>query len=360
MRKVLLLLFLFVMGIYQVSAYDITSSFYYNDEKVSGMWITREKDSVLMSGLPFFLKRKGDDKIVYCLEPFVMLNQEEGYEGYYSANSYFNLSEEKLDRIRLLSFFGYMYPGHEEDKWYGITQYLIWQTVDEEANIYFVDNRYGDKIEAYVEEIEEIEFLISEYKKLIQLNGKNLKFDSMSLFSEFENSNYFLKNLNVENNMITIRFNREMSEQEIFYYHKGGQNLYLPGNLFDNEINIEINFIKNVMVKKWYGSGKYKEEAGAIFEICKINGDCQNIETDIKGEAKISLDYGIYKIKQLKGKKGYSFIEESIFEVNDNSSTVIELYNKAISIDVPDTYKGNFITDLIMKIRWYIYDFKIH
>ena len=136
MRKIILLLIL-LFGILEVNAYDISSEFYYDEEKVTGMWITREKDSVIMSGLPFFLKRKGDDAIVYCLEPFSLIKQEEGYKGYYNKNSYFNITDEQLEKIRLIAYFGYMYPGHESDTWYGVTQYLIWKVAEPNADIYF-------------------------------------------------------------------------------------------------------------------------------------------------------------------------------------------------------------------------------
>ena len=148
MRKIILLLIL-LFGILEVNAYDISSEFYYDEEKVTGMWITREKDSVIMSGLPFFLKRKGDDAIVYCLEPFSLIKQEEGYKGYYNKNSYFNITDEQLEKIRLIAYFGYMYPGHESDTWYGVTQYLIWKVAEPNADIYFTKERYGEKENLY-------------------------------------------------------------------------------------------------------------------------------------------------------------------------------------------------------------------
>ena len=74
-----------------------------------------------------------------------------------------------------------MYPGHEEDKWYGITQYLIWNTVDKDANIYFSDERYGVKVERYTEEINEIEKLIIDYKKLQTYDNKTYQFFVCSL-----------------------------------------------------------------------------------------------------------------------------------------------------------------------------------
>lgn len=357
MKRILLLLFIFLFGIHGVHAYDISSSFYYDDEKVVGMWVTREKDSVVMSGLPFFLKRRSDDAIVYCLEPFVMLKKGEGYEGYYQPNSYFNLSDEDIERIRLLSYFGYMYPGHEDDKWYGVTQYLIWKTVDKKANIYFVDVRYGNKIDAYSEEINEIELLISEYQELLTFENQTYRYNNLNDFLEFKQSNVFLKDIDI-NNTVVIPFNDNINNQEIFYYHEDSQDLYMPGFSFADNININIMFTKNIMIKKWYGSGKYKEEKGAVFEICDKEETCYKVETNENGEANIRLDYGIYIIKQLEGKRGYKFIEEQEFEVSDDSQQIIELYDEAIEVKVPDTYKGNFVTDFIMKIRWILRDYK--
>ena len=356
MKKILLLLFVFLYGICNVYSYDIASSFYYDDEKVSGMWITREKNSIVMSGLPFVLKRKEDNAIVYCLEPFVMLKQEEGYQGYYENNSYFKLSDEELERIRLLAYFGYMYPSHEDIKWYGITQYLIWKTVDKEADIYFSDVRYGAKVTKYEEEISEIENLITNYKELSAYSGKTYKFYSLAEFDDFKNQNILFKY--IENNKLVLPKNSSFNSEEVFFYHESGQDLYMPGGSIQGDFEFEFNFLRNITIRKWYGSGKYKVEEGAKFEICSIDGECFKITTDENGESFLELDYGIYTIKQLKGKKGYKFIEEQTFEVTDNSNNLIELYNEAIVVSVPDTYKGNFITDIIMRIRWMFYDYK--
>lgn len=358
MKKILLLLFIFIIGVYEVRAYDISSSFYYDDEKVAGMWVTREKENIKMSGLPFFLKRKGDDKIVYCLEPFVMLKQETGYEGYYEINSYFNLTEEQMNRIRLLSYFGYMYPGYESDKWYGITQYLIWQTVEPKANIYFSETRYGTKVDRYQTEIEEIENLISDYQKLLSYNNQTYNFNNQELFRAFKKSNIFLKNIEVGSNVIEVPENSVINNQEIFYYHEVGQNLYLPSNNLKKEIIVNVTFNQNIILKKWYGSGKYQLEEGAVFEIYTDDELYQTVETNENGEVELNLEYGTYKFVQIKGKKGYHFVDDFILEINDDTSSFIELYNEAIKVEVPDTYKGNFITDIFMMIKWSFYDYK--
>lgn len=336
MRKIILLLICFLCA-FEVNALELSSEFYYDDEKVSGMWITREKDSVVMSGLPFFLKRKSDDAIVYCLEPFSLLKQEEGYKGYYENNSYFNISDEQLKEIRLIAYFGYMYPGHEDDIWYGVTQYLIWKVVEPDADIYFTKERYGAREDLYLEEISEIENLIKSYYELLDYHNKTYKFSNLKEFEEFKELNLFLKKLDVIDGSVKIPFNSNMQEKEILFFHEDGQNLYMPSSLVNSEIKINIEFSKNVLLKKYYGSGKYKNESGAVFNLYKNDQLIQEVITDINGEYLLDLSYGDYKLVQKKGKKGYSFVDDYEFTVSHDSTNVIELYNEAIIIEVPDT-----------------------
>ena len=359
MKKILLLLFVFIFGISNINAYDVISQFYYDEEKVAGMWVTREKGDVRMSGLPFLLKRKSDDAIVYCLEPFVMIKQETGYEGYYDNNSYFNLAEDDLERIRLLSYFGYMYPGHEQDKWYGITQYLIWKTVDKEANIYFSDVRYGEKVDKYQAEINEIENLIEQYQNVTKLNSTYI-FLAEDEFKKFQQRNIFLSNIGQGHNVIKIPRNKLQNEKEILFYHEVGQDLYMFSNKELPNKEIDIIFNRNLILKKWYGNGKYKEEEGAKFDIYKDNELYDTVITNENGEIQLNLEYGTYEFVQTKGKDGYSFVDNFTIEVNSTTAKVIDLYNEAIVVEVPDTYRGNFITDIFMQIRWWYHDLEYY
>ena len=346
MKKIILLLIIFIC-ISEVKAYDVTSEFYYDDEKVAGMWITREKDSVVMSGLPFFLKRKSDDAVVYCLEPFSMLKQEDGYKGYYENNSYFNLTDEQLEKIRLISYFGYMYPGHEESKLYGITQYLIWKVVEPSADIYFTKERYGVREDLYINEIKEIDNLIDSYNDFIKYDNGYFKFYSLDEFEKFRSLNIFFKDVDLSSKTITVPFNSNMKEREILFYHSDGQNLYMPSSLLDNEISIKLEFSKNILLKKYYGSGKYRSEKGAVFDLYRDNEFIQEVKTDKNGECALDLSYGNYKLVQKAGKKGYSFIDDYEFVVNDDTVNIIELYNEAIVVEVPDTLVLGTLYDFI-------------
>ena len=43
------------------------------------------------------------------------------------------------ERISLLAYYGYGYEGHSDQKWYAITQVMIWRTTNPESDIYFTD-----------------------------------------------------------------------------------------------------------------------------------------------------------------------------------------------------------------------------
>jgi hypothetical protein len=340
MKKIILLLLSFLF-IENIKAYDLTESFYYNDEKVENMWITKVNEKETLSGLPFLLKRKSDNDFVYCLQPFVMLKQEENYHGYFDINEKFLISSEDLERIRLLAHFGYKYKGHEDIKWYGITQYLIWKTVDNEADIYFTDTRYGNRINVYQNEIKEIELLISEYLKLIEFNNKKMVFNNIDDFIEWKDTNIFLNSISADNKQNIIVPNTTSNEKEIFFYHENGQNVYLKGYLEISNITFEIEFIKEIIIRKWYGSGKYELEQGAKFEIYKDNELIDTVETDEYGIAYLSLPYGIYNIIQVKGIDGYRYVDP--FEINvgvNGFSDFIELYDDIEIVRVPDTSKN--------------------
>ena len=74
-----------------------------------------------------------------------------------------------------------------------------------------------------------------------------------------------------------------------------------------------------------------------MFNLYKNGQLIQEVITDNNGECLLELSHGDYKLVQKKGKKGYSFVEDYEFTVNHDSINVIELYNEAIIIDVPDT-----------------------
>ena len=97
-------------------------------------------------------------------------------------------------------------------------------------------------------------------------------------------------------------------------------------------LTIPNEVIKNeLVIKKYYGDGKLMhEEKGIIFEIYDLNNNLiDTITTNEKGETKITLPYGHYKIVQANTTEGYTKIEPfEIFidDINKNYHYTINDY----------------------------------
>ena len=433
MKKLLLLCYLFLFFVEPVLAND-SLQFYFTSESVSDMWITRIEGDTTMSDHPYILRRKSDKSYVYCLEPIVMLNQTEDYKAYFQNEKVLNLTDEQWQRISELAYFGYQYPGHEDKKWYGITQFMIWKTVAPNMNMYFSSKKNGKKVNRYDAEISEIESYLEDYHELKSLDKEKLVFKNQEAWENYFKENSFLKVLKKTR---TNSYHYELPKNaiafgaDIVYYHKNGQNVYHPGELNPVGISFEVEFLKGrihlqkkvedssfisnqnslenaeygiyqngvlietlvtdsegkatsspleygsytikelkspkgflldseehtifldqedyplevtekqiekeIQIQKWYGSGTYRAEANATFEIYQGETLVLTVKTDDMGIANFKLPYGDYRIHQVTGKKGYEKIKDYFFTVDDSFEKTIELFNKEIIEEVPDT-----------------------
>ena len=106
---------------------------------ISGEYVNKVKAGVTNYVTMQFIK-DNDGNIVYCLEPYVLFKEGDNYEKYeWDLSSYNKLSDEQRRQIELISYYGYGYNGRTTNKWYVITQVLIWKTVDTRGDIYFTD-----------------------------------------------------------------------------------------------------------------------------------------------------------------------------------------------------------------------------
>ena len=94
-----------------------------------------------------------NDKFVYCLEPFILVDEEkEDYEVFEKdLSGYKNLTSEQIRRVSLLAYYGYGYGNRTNKKWYAVTQMLIWKTVNPDSEFYFTDTKGGNKISKHTD-----------------------------------------------------------------------------------------------------------------------------------------------------------------------------------------------------------------
>ena len=84
----------------------------------------------------------------------------------------------------------------------------------------------------------------------------------------------------------------------------------------------------NLIITKYYTKDyKSSTEEGAVFDIIdkKTNKVYQTITTDKNGESSVTLPYGVYIVRQTKGKDLYKLAEDEEVIVNEKSSTTTRL-----------------------------------
>ena len=124
MKKIIFILILFVISITSTKAL----SKFYLGEKVPNMYIESHSGDKMHNGAPFVITKE-DGTIGYCINPYDMINTDLYYQEYDYNDNLFGLTNEQLDRMNLISYYGYNYQNHTDLKWYGITQYLIWEAL---------------------------------------------------------------------------------------------------------------------------------------------------------------------------------------------------------------------------------------
>lgn len=104
-----------------------------------------------------------DGRVVYCIEPGMNIMTRD----YESLDlSFSNFSQDVLDRISLIGYYGYDYPGHSTDRYFMATQELIWETIGNNE-IHFTTgiNNTGDYIDIDYEKNEIMSLVNSHYLK---------------------------------------------------------------------------------------------------------------------------------------------------------------------------------------------------
>lgn len=385
MKKILLTIILFLICIVNVSA---LSEKFESGDWIQNIYIDKVKDGVIHYKQARFIKTSGSNTIAYCIEPFETLKHDSNYTGYDKDYSkVLGISDDVWKRISQIAYYGYGYGAHTSDKWYAITQVMIWREVDKKASFYFTDSLNGNKISSYDDEISEINELIKEHNKLPSFANKTYDF-SINSTNELKDSNeilskYIIKSqsdnisINKQNNILSISTTEGSSEitfertftnykkNAIVFVDNNYQNVMTPGNVESKSFKLNINTKsgKLKITKIDYDTEKKEPSGegilvGSIYELYDSNNNLvKSLEIDEQNEAYIdNLPFGNYKLKEVKSMKGY-LLDDVEYNININLNNLnIELLlkNKAIKSKV-QIYK--YFDDKLEKdISFEIYD----
>ena len=309
----------------------------------------------------------------YCIEPGVGIDTE-----IYSSTTDWNitsLSEDVIEYIRLVAYYGYDYEGHNTANYYLASQELIWEKITNRET-YWVStlDQNGPKIDINKEKIE-IENLIKNHNKLPSINNYTTKRNvgQSNTLQDYNNvlSNYEITNINVDNfnprinnnelylpsynkaATIEITFKRKnyQNKANFIYYQGSNQKLISAGYLDNITFKVYINnqggsltinkLDKETNINKPQGLSSSLENAK--YGIYDSNNNLINtLTTNKKGTASTTnnLSIGSYYVKEITPSIGYELDETKYnFEIKpSNLNVTLNVYEQIIRRDI-EIYK---------------------
>ena len=352
-KKVWLLIFMFMLII------DVKALSFKGGDVIKNVFVLKVKENgekEYKKG-QFIIDGEGD--YVYCLEPFVKVNNNSLYNKY--TNNFaknLGLSDELWEKINLISYYGYQYKddthNHMDPKWYYITQMLIWQNVSPKARFYFTDTFKGNvNSTLFVNEIKEIYNLVNNHYKIPEFDvpdtyiGDTLSIiDRNGVLKNFAGS----KNVKINGNILAIEISdlsnkftlKKGTNNKAFIFVSSDSQNVLKGKMDVPVIaNYDIKGLElkgNIKIKK-YGEaidGDKISLEGVLFALFDENKNyIKETTTDKDGKAIFNnLSKGKYFIKEVSN-DGKFVLDDNYYEVtlkvNENNRIIdvfLELENK--------------------------------
>ena len=356
----------FMFGNMKVYAEKYSGQAIWPSEYISNIYIKKVRnDGYIKWQQARFIRRSEDNKFVYCIQPYVDIDNNNVYNvarsDWWTAA---NLTEAQWKRISLIAYYGYDYSGHTDKKWYAITQVMIWRITNPESDIYFTDTLNGNRISSYDDEIAEINALVDRHLKTpsitIENNTVNLGTSTTAADSNNVLSDYTVtssNNLSVSksgNNLTitptavgegTITFKKSTSKYDsypVLYYVNGSQNVFRVGNFDPVSVSLKVKIIGGKLtlhkVDRDTGDNPSSTEATLSGASYGIYDEADNLITTIitDEEGNVTSDYlpylGIYNLKEISSSKGYELDNKTYtFEVTeDNLYPEMTVYEQII------------------------------
>lgn len=355
MKKMFKLFFIFaILFSYKmsVSAKELVlsySPFYYEKNEEGGIYKSWK-----------FPKYDIDGETAYCIQ--FEVQQGTTYEEV--PFSMMGIDESKKDRLLLISYYGYDYPGHNSDYYRAATQALLWElTGTNKTVVNFTTERYGQGAVVDVsKERTEIEYLVEHhydkpnFNNLYTINtNEKLELESSLLKNYDLVSNNGLKVNKTDNKLVieadeigtySLKFRKKQIYNRNYHFlaSDGYQNMVSAGNVKDVEFDISIEVLggKIKIQKKDYDTKEDILKSGIKFKIQNLDTnkevclDSCEYETEENGIILLNqyLNYGSYLITEVcDSLEGYLCNLEGI-TVDINEDTVVnglvevDFYNK--------------------------------
>ena len=307
---------------------------------------------------------------------------------YHSTLDFFssNLSDEQIDYIRGVSYFGYGYDDHDDYKYYMATQELIWEFLSGVEVGWTTEMKVdGDRID-----IEEYKLEILELKELydeslgIEIGqvykvGDEIVIDN-EMISNYEVVSSKYSDVSISNNSLVIKVRNVIGNEEIklkkkgyydydslFYYYDNSQRLISNGNYKDVDVvltfkieglSVSAKMINDVMpIDRALGEGTFFNALYGLYD--KYDNLLGTYRSDSKGNFKVEgLIKGDYYFKQFEPSEGYLLNDDKKKFKVDKDGINISLVQKPIykKIEIRKVYGSNGNYKSEVGILFYVYD----
>src|SRR5574344_1751632 len=289
-----------------------------------------------------------DGQVAYCIEPGV----NEGNPMMQGDWSNTGLSNDIKERILLIGYYGYSYPGHQTNKYRMAAQGMMWSTIlGNGTTVNFSTERWsGGNILDITNEKNEIEILIANHYIRPSFNGGSYTFqvgetitltDTNNVLSNYNvnvsGANYSVNGNNLiitptSNGNITISLKKNMpytSDYKIFYGN-GIQNMFVPGTTDPVVSQVRVNaYYGDIEInKKDSETGSSQGQATleeAVYGVYNSSNELiTKITTDKNGYGKSDklLTYGSYYLKEISASKGY-YLDNTRYDFDSKGQATI-------------------------------------
>ena len=347
----------------QVKAFTLTK------EPLENVWTYRHGGGVGAFSGPFtYYSIEG--KTTYCIEPGVHIEDNANYMGFEGMiKSPYNQAIN--ERMELIGYYGFDYPGHQTKEYRMATQALIWETTGPQTVEFWTERSGGGTPISVNTEKQEIENLIAKHYDKPSFNNatketfvnKEVKFtDNNNILSEFivqENSQvdthidgntlYVKPKVggNIQINLIkktytenasTLFVDEEIETQKMGYFGLTNK-VIATVNVTSKTIKFELSKYDITTKKTPQGDGTLE---GAVYELYNgKNEKLTELVTDANGMAYYDLPGpDTYSVKEIKASRGYLIdSDKPSIKVTENlSKAKINVYETPIQRKV-EIYK---------------------
>ncbi len=377
MKKIIFCFVLLFMGM----------KFIYAESFVEGKFINGEYVSKVKNGVTHYLTmqfiKDSQGRVVYCLEPYITFQEGDDYQEYeWDLSSYNKLSELQRRNIELIAYYGYGYEGRTSNKWYVITQVLIWKAVDVNENIYFTNKLNGSKISKYESEMEEILNDVRNHDNIPNISsnysvnlGESISINRLDSSYElvsnpFESS--FQNDLIIHNvthdGIIEYKKKSNYYQDKIaLYVSDSNQDLLRPGNINNPSYNVSIHVTKGDITLDIRDDHSYYTVESDLKDTCyEIYNDvgetirkvCTSSEPLVY--QKNELPYGEYTVKQISHGVGY-VKDNHVYKVvvnQKNEHPSVILYNQLLKNTIVLTKYACYVDDCLFEkdAKFHVFD----